>query len=58
MVAEALLAVADRLKWRTRSRDREGELDMAVFSRNFSSATVIGERGLLPSEKVIAGFSL
>ena len=58
MVAEALLAVADRLPWHTPSGEREGEPDMAVFSRNYTSNTVIGARGLLQSDKVAAGFSL
>ncbi len=57
-IAEALLVVADRLRWRTPSTDREGEPDMAVFSRNYTSVSVIGEGGLLPSDKVTAGFSL
>ena len=58
MVAEALLVETDRLKWRARFTDREDEPDMAVFSRNFTSVCIIGEGGLLPSDKVAAGFSL
>ncbi len=58
LVAEALLVVTDQLKWRAPSTDREDEPDMAVFSRNFTSACVIGAGGLLPSDKVTAGFSL
>ncbi len=50
--------VADQLKWRTPSTDREGEPDMAVFSRNYTSVSIIGASGLLPSDKVSAGFSL
>ena len=57
-VAEALRVVADQLKWRTPSTDREGEPDMAVFSRNYTSVSIIGASGLLPSDKVSAGFSL
>ena len=57
-VAEALLAVADQLEWRASSKDREDGPDVAIFSRNFTASTVIGEGGLLPSDKVFAGFSL
>ncbi len=58
LVAEALLVVTDQLEWRAPSTDRKDEPDMAVFSRNFTSARVIGEGGPLPSDKVTAGFSL
>ncbi len=57
-VAEALLAVADQLAWRASSKDRKDGPDVAIFSRNFTASTVIGEGGLLPSDKVTAGFSL
>ncbi len=57
-VAEALLAVTDQLKWRASPTDRDHEPDMAVFSRNFTATRIIGEGGLLPSDKGIAGFSL
>ncbi len=57
-VAAALLAVADQLEWRASSKDREDGPDVAIFSRNFAACTVIGNGGLLPSDKVIAGFSL
>jgi mannose-6-phosphate isomerase-like protein (cupin superfamily) len=58
MVAEALSVVTDQLSWRTRSTDREGELDLAIFSKNYTSVCIIGEGGLLPSDEVTAGFSL
>ena len=58
IVAEALVAVTDQLTWRTLSRDREDGPDMAAFSRNFTSTCVIGKGGVLPSNKVSAGFSL
>ena len=57
-VAEALLAVKDQIKWRASSTDRDDAPDMAVFSRNFTATRIIGEGGLLPSDKVSAGFSL
>ena len=36
----------------------ENEPDMAVFARNYSSTRIIGEAGLLTSDRVTAGFSL
>ncbi len=57
-VAEALLAVADQLAWRSSSKDPADGPDVAVFSRNFAVATIIGEGGLLPSKNVYGGFSL
>ncbi len=57
-VARALLSVTDQLEWRTPSKDREDGPDVAIFSRNFAAATVIGDGGLLPSDKISAGFSL
>jgi mannose-6-phosphate isomerase-like protein (cupin superfamily) len=57
-VAEALLAVTDRLEWRASSKNPDDGPDVEIFSRNFSATTVIGAGGLLPSDKVTAGFSL
>jgi len=57
-VAGALLAVTDRLPWRSSSKCRDDGPDMAILSRNFAVATIIGEGALLPSDKVSAGFSL
>jgi mannose-6-phosphate isomerase-like protein (cupin superfamily) len=57
-VAEALMAVADKLEWRTSSKDPDDGPDVACFARNFTATTVIGVGGILPSDKVIAGFSL
>jgi mannose-6-phosphate isomerase-like protein (cupin superfamily) len=58
IIAEALLAVTAQLQWRTHSRDCEDEPDMALFSRSYTSTCVIGEEGVLPSNKITAGFSL
>ena len=58
MVAEALLAVADQLKWHTPSTGCDNEPDIEVFTRNFTSTCIIGEGGLLPSDRVSAGISL
>ena len=57
-VAEALLAVADHLEWRASSKDPDDGPDVAVFSPKFTATTVIGAGGLLPSDKVTAGFTL
>jgi len=57
-VAEALLAVADQLEWHASSKNPDDGPDVAVFSPKFTAATVIGAGGLLPSDKVTAGFSL
>ena len=56
--AQALLAVSDQLPWRTPTRDGAGEPDMVAFSRNFTANTIIGPGGLLPSDKMMAGFCL
>jgi len=58
MVAQALLAVADQLEWRASSKNPGDGPDVVVFSRNFTATSVIGAGGVLPSDKVKAGFSL
>jgi len=57
-LARALLAVADQLDWHPSSKDHNDGPDVAIFSPNFTATTVIGAGGLLPSDKVSAGFSL
>lgn len=57
-IARALLAVADQLEWYAPPKDLGEEPDVAVFSRNFTASRVIGDGGLLPSDKVSAGLSL
>ncbi len=57
-VAQCLLAVTGELAWRTSSKSRDDGLDVAILLRNFAVVTVIGDGGLLPSDKVYAGFSL
>ncbi len=57
-VAEALLAVADQLEWRASSKSRDDGPDVALLLHNLAVTTVIGADGLLPSDKVYAGFSL
>ena len=57
-VAEALLAVKDLIKWRPTYTERENEPDMAALSRHYTATCILGEGGLLPSDKVAAGFSL
>ena len=57
-VAQALMAVADQLEWRASSKCRDDGPDIAVLSRNFAVASIIGPGQPLPSDKVYAGFSL
>jgi len=57
-IANALLAVSDQLHWRSSSKCSDDGPDIAVLLRNFAITTVIGEGGLLPSDKVCSGFSL
>ncbi len=57
-VADALLAVSDQLQWREYTTAHDDEPDIALFLRSYSPTTVIGADGLLPSEKVSAGFSM
>lgn len=58
MVAEALLAVKDQLRWHAAYGDREDEPDMAAFSRNYAWTGIIGAHAPLPCDKVEAGFVL
>jgi len=57
-VAQALMAVADQLEWRASSKCHDDGPDIAVLSRNFAVASIIGPGQPLPSDKVYAGFSL
>lgn len=57
-LAQALFAVAHQLDWRASSKNPEDGPDVVVFSQNFTATTVIGTGGLLPSDRVTAGFSL
>lgn len=57
-VAQALLAVADQLEWRASGTDRDQDPDVAIFAPRFAATTIIGERGVLPSDKLLVGFSL
>ena len=57
-IAQALLTVANQLQWRPSDKDHNDGPDVALFAPNFTAATVIGEGGILPSDKVSLGFSL
>ena len=57
-LAEALLAISNQLHWREYSTGHEDEPDIALFTRSYSPTTIIGDGGLLPSDKVSAGLSL
>lgn len=58
MIAEAVLAVKDELRWETAYADREDEPDLAAFSRNFAWTWLIGSGGPLGTDKIAAGLSL
>ncbi len=53
----ALMAVTDQLNWRASSKNHDDGPDIAVLSRNFAVASIIGPGEPLPSDKVYAGFS-
>ena len=57
-LAHSLLAATDQLEWRATSKNCDDGPDVAILSRNFIIATIIGEDGPLRSDKVHAGFSL
>ena len=57
-LADALLPVADQIAWRKRDSGGENDADLAVFTEKYTSCCIIGDGGLLSSDKVIAGFSL
>ena len=57
-VAEALLEVADQLEWCDSGKGPEDGPDVAIFAPNFTYTNVIGDGGILSSDKVTAGFSL
>ena len=57
-VADALLTVSDRLHWRSSSKCHDDGPDIVRLQRNFAVAIVVGEGGLLSSDKVCTGFSL
>ena len=50
--------MTNQLAWPASTRDREDEPDVAIFAKNYVANRIIGEGGLLPSNKVTAGFSL
>jgi len=57
-VARALWAVTDQLAWRASSKCSDDGPDIAKLLRSFAITVIIGEDGLLQSDKVCAGFSL
>ena len=57
-VARALSAVTDQLAWRASSKCSDDGPDIDNLLRNFAITVILGEGGLLPSDKVCAGFSL
>ena len=57
-LAQSLLAVTEQLEWRASSKCADDGPDVAILSRNFAIATIIGDGGPLSSDEVCAGFSL
>ena len=58
IVAKTLMSVAGQLHWRGSSKCQDEGPDIVQLLRKFAIATVIGEGGLLSSDKVYSGFSL
>ena len=57
-LAQVLLAASDQLNWRASFYDPALGPDVVAFSRKFTATSLIGPGGILPCEKVSAGFSL
>jgi len=57
-IASALLTVADQVIWRKSPRDLSEGPDAVILSQNFAATCIIGDGGILPSDKVSTGFSL
>jgi len=57
-IAKALLAAFDQLDWHMSPRDPAEGPDVVNFSRNFVATNVIGDGGVLQSDKISTGFSL
>ena len=57
-IANALLAVSDHVIWRKSPRDASEGPDAVILSRNFAATCIIGDGGILPSDKISTGFSL
>lgn len=58
MIAEAVMAVKDELRWGDAFKDRGDEPDLAAFSLNYAWSWIIGNGGILHSDKVALGLSL
>jgi len=58
MIAEAVLAVKDQLRWGTAYEDRGDEPDLAAFSKNYAWSWIIGNEAPLRAENIALGFSL
>ncbi len=58
MVAEAVLAVKDQLRWNVGYEDYDNEPDMAAIARNWAWTWLIGTQAPLHCNKVEVGLSL
>ncbi len=57
-LAQALLEASKRLHWHTRKPEPNEDPEITAFTRNYAVTTIVGDGGLLPSSRIIAGFSL
>lgn len=57
-VARELLTSTSQIKWRMSSRGSENDPGLVNFSRNYTATTILGGGGVLPSDKITAGFNL
>lgn len=56
--SRALSAASGRINWFAYPEERWTAPDLAAFMPNFAATVIIGEGGLLPADKISAGFSL
>lgn len=56
--SQALSAAVGRINWSAYPKERWSAPDLAAFMPNFAATVIIGDGGLLPSDKISAGYSL
>ena len=57
-LAMSLLQITDQLRWRASGKASVDGPDIEILLQNFAITMIIGEGGLLQSDKVMSGFSL
>ena len=57
-VTEALCAETERLHWRPSKKATVDGPDIEILLHNFAVTIIIGDGAVLPSDKVVSGFSL